>query len=580
MTRIKKKRTRVLRLPDPDGNPFCAERQIEDIFSEITGKPKMVEDLDSKPPPIDPKFILPTSVFAPEREILERRWAGQKISEVPSDLEHVLKATLSTGPKDELEAWTLPGQDNDEDDREEYKPPEVEQEFVRHVPKVDARVITFGHRPGSASRHFDPLTMSSSNVQYKRKGKRLPRVGLLSSHDLHAMLGQAAADFKRGSRSRAEDSEDSTGGPAARRKQMGQSQSAVNIETTVTAQMETPKLTTNSEYAAANGGLDANSTTMSLATGMTPSKLRMSASQPVLGPGGFASATSLVNPNEFEQVKAPSWLGGVYAVGGGRSLFNGRKEDKRRPKKKTPEKPNFDNKIYYPPPQRAFKSELLQDDIAGLSSKDRIRKYTKLSAGAIITPVCEERQYSDMLEARDIETRIFKSAGTENKNRVYQKKTIIHSLTPRKTFSHDMNEIRRTVRYQEKLEQEQRDLEEEERAWKEANGIVDGEEGEEAEEEGSDREGGVEEDVVGEDGGDGPAENASEFYDDGMVGEEGSEGYVEGGSDMIDGDSLGIIDATDSLSLDGGESKGMEGDEDESTTVVAVEEKKTFASTV
>ena len=37
---------------------------------------------------------------------------------------------------------------------------------------------------------------------------------------------------------------------------------------------------------------------------------------------------SLVNPNEFEAIKAPAWLGGVYAVGGGRSLFNGRKEDK------------------------------------------------------------------------------------------------------------------------------------------------------------------------------------------------------------------------------------------------------------
>ena len=47
------------------------------------------------------------------------------------------------------------------------------------------------------------------------------------------------------------------------------------------------------------------------------------------GSGMFNGNTkSLVNPNEFEAIKAPAWLGGVFAVGGGRSLFNGRKEDK------------------------------------------------------------------------------------------------------------------------------------------------------------------------------------------------------------------------------------------------------------
>ena len=123
---------------------------------------------------------------------------------------------------------------------------------------------------------------------------------------------------------------------------------------------------------------------------------------------------------------------------------------------------------------------MLADDVASTSSKDRIRRYTKLSAGAIITPVCEERQYSDMLEARDIETRIFKSAGTEQKIRVYQRNTGIHSLTPRKTFSHDMNEIRNVIRREDMRIAE-------EKAWNEENEGEEGNEGEEdEEEEGSD----------------------------------------------------------------------------------------------
>merc|ERR1711991_8388 len=75
-------------------------------------------------------------------------------------------------------------------------PPEIEQKFVRRVPKVDARVVSFGHRPSSASRHFDPLTLNTSTVQYKKKGKKIPRVGLLSSSDLHKMLGLAAAKYR------------------------------------------------------------------------------------------------------------------------------------------------------------------------------------------------------------------------------------------------------------------------------------------------------------------------------------------------------------------------------------------------
>ena len=157
----------------------------------MTAKPKLVQDIDTKPPPIDPKKILPSSVFAPERELLERRWAGQKITDVPEGLSHMIGSAMSHGveKEEEVEVWQMPGQK--EEEREEYKPPEIEQKFVRRVPKVDARVVSFGHRPSSASRHFDPLTLSTSTVQYKKKGKKIPRVGLLSSSDLHQMLGFA-----------------------------------------------------------------------------------------------------------------------------------------------------------------------------------------------------------------------------------------------------------------------------------------------------------------------------------------------------------------------------------------------------
>ena len=78
---------------------------------------------------------------------------------------------------------------------------------------------------------------------------------------------------------------------------------------------------------------------------------------------------SLVNPNEFEAIKAPAWLGGVYAVGGGRSLFNGRKEDKgfKIKLEKDNEDDKWDNKIYYP-----SATEGLQERIAGRRSLKHI----------------------------------------------------------------------------------------------------------------------------------------------------------------------------------------------------------------
>lgn len=461
MTRTKKKRTRVLRLPDPILNPFCADRQIEDIYHEMTSKPKMIQDLDIKPPPVDSKHILPSSVFAPHKDLLQRRWAGQKISDVPEGLSHMVGSAMSHGveKEDEVEAWQIPGQEDDK--REEYKPPEIEEKFVRRVPKVEARVITFGHRPSSASRHFDPLTLNTSTVQYKKKGKKIPRVGLLSSSDLHKMLGSAAAKYRF--QKEFENADDETSSiiyssndnvDNNRRKNnnnrnlnLSQSTPALNDNNSnnnVAPPMQTPKL-------------DGSSQQMSLAIGVsTPiindnNNSNMSQNLKNSNSGMITSTPkSLVNPHEFEAIKAPAWLGGVYAVGGGRSLFNGRKEDKgfKIKLEKDNDDGKWDNKIYYPPPQRAFKSALMEDELGATSTKEKISKYTKLSAGAIITPVCEERQFTDMLEARDIESRIMKSANTNKSVRVYQRNGVISSLTPRKTFSHDINEIQRTIKRQ------------------------------------------------------------------------------------------------------------------------------------
>ena len=125
---------------------------------------------------------------------------------------------------------------------------------------------------------------------------------------------------------------------------------------------------------------------------------------------------------------------------------------------------------------------------------------------------------------------------------------------------------------------QQKELEEEERAWKEANGIVDGEEGGEEE---RDPEAGVEEDVVGEEQGMDMAMNESEFYDDGIVGQESSEPYVGSGSEMMTDDALGIIDATDSLSLGGNKEVGtIEAEGKSDNDPATFEEKKEFASTV
>ena len=84
---------------------------------------------------------------------------------------------------------------------------------------------------------------------------------------------------------------------------------------------------------------------------------------------------SLVNPNEFEAIKAPAWLGGLCWWR--RSLFNGRKDKGFKIKL---EKDNDDdkwNKIY-PPPQRAF---MLEDDVSSTSTKQKISKYTNYQQG-------------------------------------------------------------------------------------------------------------------------------------------------------------------------------------------------------
>ena len=462
MTRIKKKRTRVLRLPDPIDNPFCSDRQIEDIYHEMTAKPKMIQDLDIKPPPMDPLHILPSSVFAPHKDLLQRRWAGQKISDVPDGLSHMIGSAMSHGveQEDDVEAWQPPGQ---EEEREEYKPPEVEEKFVRRVPKVDARVITFGHRPSSASRHFDPLTLNTSTVQYKKKGKKIPRVGLLSSSDLHKMLGLAAARYRY--QKEFEDEEDEASSVIYNSNDNMNDNN--NNSSKLNQSQSTPALNSNSNnnnnnMSSSNSNMappmqtpkiDGSSQQMSLAIGVSTPIVNNNNSINEINnntsSGMFNSTTkNLVNPNEFEAIKAPAWLGGVYAVGGGRSLFNNRKEDKgfKIQLEKDNDDGKWDNKIYYPPPQRAFKSALMEDEVSSTSTKQKISKYTKLSAGAIITPVCEERQFTDMLEARDVESRIMKSANTNKSVRVYQKNGVISSLTPRKTFSHDINEIQRTIK--------------------------------------------------------------------------------------------------------------------------------------
>ena len=169
-------------------------------------------------------------------------------------------------------------------------------------------------------------------------------------------------------------------------------------------------------------------------------------------------------------VQAPGWMGGVYSTGLGKSLFDKTKTFKLELKKKNKKikkakrfrngRPEFSNKIYRPPPQRAFRSQLQEDDFAMMTSKEKLSRFAQYAAGSTKLPTCELRQKIDDELAKDNMQRILKSK--RSFTREYSKGGGgVSSTTPRARFSHDITEIEKEIEkrmrrgmYQEEDEEE------------------------------------------------------------------------------------------------------------------------------
>ena len=170
-------------------------------------------------------------------------------------------------------------------------------------------------------------------------------------------------------------------------------------------------------------------------------------------------------------IKAPVWMGGVFSVGMGKSLFHkteteklARKKKKRLrklQKKHRAGRPSWQGKVYFPPPQRAFKSALAEDDASMMTSKDKLRKFARLSGGVLPMPTCKARQVEDERQRNDTQARLLRQSKQLALTREYARNSgAIHSSTPRTKFKHDVEEIMREV--ERRMEDEALRAEEEE----------------------------------------------------------------------------------------------------------------------
>ena len=170
-------------------------------------------------------------------------------------------------------------------------------------------------------------------------------------------------------------------------------------------------------------------------------------------------------------VIAPDWMGGVYSIGMGKSLFHKTETEKLQLKKKRrlrklkkkhrAGRPKWKGEVYFPPPQRAFRSALAEDDAKLMTSKDKLRKYARLSGGVLPYPTCKARQLEDDRQRYDTEGKLIRQSKKLPLARAYSRNSgVVHSSTPRVKFKHNMEEILQEV--ERRMEEEALHAEEEE----------------------------------------------------------------------------------------------------------------------
>ena len=505
LTRITRKRTFIPSI-DLHENPFAQERQLSDMVASANCKPPMVVEAEVRLAKLEKNLInqsLPKSVFAPQREILQRKknslfgtHQGMKYL-----MEEAQKKLLTTGAVTGVEGGLVEDRESldgngagtflpNPDDF--FKPPdksyfpdpfEVATSLETKPPpatETQGKPTTFGHRPRSASRHFDPLTMRANRFSSK-SNKRLPTVGLLSSTDLHRMLkgedvvGMGPSPAERGEAPLTSKKKADHGGMEVKALADGPSAMASTAQSAI---VDGPQLQAGLSMTASGAveGRDGGSTGTAAVTSeslgaastqMAPEITRRTNGRTILereAPPGL--------------VRAPDWMGGLYSPGLGRSLFRKTKLEKIAEKKARVEKrlkkkhlsgrEPWKGNVYRPPPQRAFRSQLMEDSANMTASKDRISKFARLSAGVLPMPTCDARQQEDLRRSNDFSGRVIQTMKRAPAQRKYiggRRGKTHSSSTPRLRHKHDIDEIMREVERRVAREQLLRDQEEEDEIW-------------------------------------------------------------------------------------------------------------------
>ena len=436
LTLLARKRLHIPKI-DLHDNPFCQDRQLADQYAVIHEKPQMVKEVEValrlNREGNTEKDPLPASVFAPHPETLERR--RNRLYGTAKLAEKVSREMARRNGDDIAEGSTLMLPGLTEVERKQYFPDPIEVTSKLRTKPLNpnigpGRAVSFGHRPSSASRHFDPLTTTASRQDFKRSAAPLPRVGLLSSTDLHRLLkfgddvvGTGPPPHERGQiiGGSAEDTDE-----GAPNDLEGQSQESKIPQTPMG---DTP---------------GAGSIGRGLSQGSFEMRMETNAPHDVAVP--------------------PAWMGGTFAIGHGKPLFFQKKSHAQKPQRRkdtsniiTDRQP-FENRVWKPPPQRAFKSDMLADAVAFNTASSLNARFKKISAGIMVTPVCEQRQADDLAETRDLKKRMYKSRPQVTRHYL---KSRIRSSSPRMRFRHDIDEIMKEVEW--RINEEKLAAEEEEK---------------------------------------------------------------------------------------------------------------------
>eukprot|EP00948_MAST-09A_sp_MAST-9A-sp1_P003169 g3169.t1 len=370
--------------------------------------------------------------------------------------------------------------------------------------------VSFGHRPSSASRHFDPLSMTIHRFPVNKR--KLPRAGTLSTIDL-ALLLRGNNDHNRIGRTKAyhhhhhslRNFPNSSGSSLVQQQAFLQEQPSMwnvsDLGDSLTDVAAIPSVETAGMTSVENNIGDNNS----LAPVMGSESYATMPNFPMSSSSSFAGDTphflldrasgkmEMSKLNTSQIIHGPSWLGGSFEVGTGKSMFcldNETTEEKKsngssniylRSKKKyshtkipirgaktittTVDHPKDWTHVKANPQNRSLtgltdvRDRTIQNQFRkrnDLTHFEKKQKYIRLAGGTRMEGEsfsAETRSFgnteSDINRSYQNIKDLHRSRYTDG-DRFYFKNSVVHSATPR-GFKHDLNSVVQEVELRERL---------------------------------------------------------------------------------------------------------------------------------